>query len=214
MTQLIMIRHGQSVANEQNRFAGHSDFDLTELGRRQAELAGEYIYKNFKADAIYASDLKRAYNTAVPAAKLFDLPIIKRTGLREIYAGKWETLRFDEILEKYSEDFSVWKNNFSFARCTEGESIEELYNRCCSEILSIAAENDGKSVVIATHATPIRVFNTLALGHGYEHTGDISFVVNASINVFEVDNEKGSNIKIVKTNITEHLNELITTLNV
>lgn len=211
MTQVIMIRHGQSVANEQNRFAGHSDFDLTELGRQQAELAGKYIHKNFKVDAIYASDLKRAYNTAVPTAKLFELPIIKSTALREIYAGKWETLMFDEILERYSEDFSVWKNNFSYARCTDGESIEELYNRCCAEILSIASENDGKSVVIATHATPIRVFNTLALGHGYEHTGDISFVVNASINVFEVDNGKPA---IIKTNITEHLNELITTLSI
>jgi len=50
MTRLIIVRHGQSVANEQKRFAGHSNFDLTPLGRKQAELAGEYIFKNFKAE--------------------------------------------------------------------------------------------------------------------------------------------------------------------
>ena len=210
MTRLILIRHGQSVANEQARFAGHSDFDLTDLGRRQAELAGEYIYKNFKVDAIYASDLKRAYNTAVPTSKLFGIPIIPDKGLRELFAGEWETVAISEIEERYSEDFSVWKNDFSHSRCTGGESIEELYNRCCAAILSIAAENDGKTVVIATHATPIRVFNTMALGYGFERTGDIPFVCNASINIFEVNDGK---ITIVKTDISEHVSEVITTLN-
>ncbi len=209
MTQLIMIRHGQSVANEQKRFAGHSDFDLTELGRRQAELAGGYIYKNFKVDAIYASDLKRAYNTAVPTAKLFGLPIIKDTDLREIFAGEWETLEFNEIAERYPDDMSVWRNSFAYARCTGGESISELYDRCCRKILSIAAENDGKSVVIATHATPIRVFEAMARGYGYEYTTNIPFVANASINVFGVEDNKPY---VIKSNITEHVEEILTTV--
>ena len=209
MTQIIIIRHGQSVANEQSRFAGHWDSDLTDLGRHQAELAAEYIHKNFKIDAIYASDLKRAYNTAVPTARLFGLPIIKRTGLREIYAGEWESLEISEIQKTYASDFDVWRNNFSYVRCTGGESIEELYDRCCNEILSIAAENEGKTVFIATHATPIRVLNTMALGHTFEYTANIDFVANASINIFGVENNKPYEIK---TNIVDHLNGLVTTL--
>lgn len=204
-----MIRHGQSVANKEKRFAGHSDFDLTELGRRQAELAGEYIYKNFKVDAIYASDLKRAYNTAVPASKLFSLPIIKNEGLREIYAGVWEGLEFDVINERYPDDIAVWRDDFAHSRCTGGESIAELYDRSCREILSIAAENDGKSVVIATHATPIRVFEAMARGYGYEYTTNIPFVANASINVFGVEDNKPY---VIKSNITEHVQDILTTI--
>ena len=211
MTQIIIVRHGQSVANEQSRFAGHSDFDLTDLGRHQAELVAEYVHKNFKIDAIYASDLKRAYNTAVPTAKIFNLPIIKRTGLREIYAGKWESLEFSEIQKKYESDLDVWRNDFSYARCTGGESVAELYDRCCKEILSIAEENEGKTVFIATHATPIRVLNTMALGHTFEHTANIDFVANASINIFGVKNNTPYEIK---TNITEHLDGLVTTLKI
>ena len=209
MTTLILVRHGQSVANAQHRFAGHSNFDLTEVGKEQARLAGEYISKNFKLDAIYASDLKRAYHTALPTSTLTGIEVQKREGLREIFAGEWETLTVDEIDEQYTEDFAVWKNDFSNARCTDGESVAEVYDRVCREILSIAAENDGKCVMIATHATPIRVFETLSLGLGAEHVGDISFCKNASINIFKVEDGVPS---IIKTNITEHTDAYMATL--
>lgn len=209
MTQLIMIRHGESVANEQKRFAGHSDFDLTDLGRRQAELAAQYIHDNFKVDAVYSSDLKRAYRTALPTARLFGLEVHKRVGLREIFAGEWETLKISEIDEQYPEDFAVWKNNFSYVRCTGGESVFELYDRCCAEILSIAAENDGKTVVIATHATPIRVFDCMAQGVPKERISDVDFIPNASLCVFGV--EKGKPY-VIKREITEHLEGFVTSL--
>lgn len=202
MTKLILIRHGQSMANATERFAGHSDFDLSDLGRHQAELAADYIVKNFKIDAIYASDLLRAYNTAVPASKLLGLPITPRKGLREIFAGKWESMRFDEIQKTYTEDFDTWKNDFSNARCTEGESVAELYARVCREVLAIAAENDGKCVLIATHATPIRVFETMSRGLSADHVAEVDFVCNASINVFNVDDGVPS---VDTLNITDHL---------
>ena len=202
MTKLILIRHGQSVANAQQRFAGHSDFDLTELGRKQAALAAKYIAENFKVDAIYASDLLRAYNTAVPSSELLGIPIQKCEGLREVYAGKWESMTFADIEETFKEDFGVWRNNFSYARCTGGESIFELYDRVCSQILSIAKENDGKCVLIATHATPIRVFETMSRGLDAKHVGDINFVCNASINIFNVEDGMPS---VDTLNITDHL---------
>ncbi len=202
MTRLILVRHGQSVANEQNRFAGHSNFDLTSLGKKQAELAGEYIFKNFKADAIYASDLKRAYHTSLPAAMRFGLVSVKNTALREIFAGEWETLTIDEINEQYTEDFAVWKSDIGASRCTDGESVAELYARVCPELLRIAAENDGKTVLIFTHATPIRVFECMSNGKGAEFASRIEFVKNASINIFDVENGKPT---LIKKNIVDHL---------
>lgn len=207
MTKLILIRHGQSMANATNRFAGHSDFDLSDLGRHQAELAAEYIAKHFKIDAIYASDLLRAYNTAVPSSRLLGLPIEPRKGLREIFAGKWESMSFEDIQKTYTADFDTWKNDFSNARCTGGESVSELYGRVCAEVLSIAAENDGKCVLIATHATPIRVFETMARGLSAAHVGEVKFVCNASINVFNVD---GGVPSVDTLNITDHLEGNVT----
>ena len=100
MTRLIITRHGQSIANAECRFAGHSDFDLSPIGHTQAALAAEYISKTFKIDCIYSSDLLRAYNTALPTAKALGLEVIKTQELREIYVGKWEGHTTDEIAEK------------------------------------------------------------------------------------------------------------------
>ncbi len=63
MTKLILIRHGESVANRNHIFVGHTDVELEEKGVKQAELTAQYVYENFKVDKVYASDLKRAYET-------------------------------------------------------------------------------------------------------------------------------------------------------
>ena len=129
MTRLIITRHGQSIANAQFRFAGHSDFDLSDVGHAQAELAAEYISKKFKIDYIYSSDLLRAYNTARPIAEKLNMDIIATQRFREIRAGLWEGLTFAEIAEKFPMEYGVWKDNFSMAKCPEGESAEEVYKR-------------------------------------------------------------------------------------
>ena len=97
-TTVIMVRHGESESNKENIFTGQMNTELTELGLRQAELAAEAL-KNVHIDRIYASDLTRAYNTGLPIAKSHGLMIEKNENLREIFAGDWEGLGFDEIKE-------------------------------------------------------------------------------------------------------------------
>ncbi len=204
MTRIIMIRHGQSLANAQSRFAGHSDFDLSELGKQQAELAAKYLYEREPLDAIYASDLLRAHNTAVPFSKLYGLPITDREGLRELFAGDWEGRTIDEIKELYTEDFRVWREDFSNARCSGGESVAEMYERMTAEVLRIARENEGKRILLATHATPIRVIEAFSRGLSADRVHEVPFVRNSAMNIFEYD---GKALRSVQTNITEHLDD-------
>lgn len=199
-----MIRHGQSEANASHRFAGHSNFDLTDLGKKQAELAAEYLYKREKLDAVYSSDLLRAHNTALPFSRLYGLPVNDRKSLRELYAGAWEGMVFDDINEKYPEDFRVWREDFSNARCTGGESVAELYQRIVPAVKEIAEENIGKTILIATHATPIRAIEAYANGFGADEMGKVSFVKNASLNVFEYSRSDGKIIPL-ETNSVRHL---------
>ena len=63
MTKFILIRHGNSMANTLRNFAGHTDAELSPVGEKQIKLTAEYVAKNYKVDKIYASDLKRAFNT-------------------------------------------------------------------------------------------------------------------------------------------------------
>ena len=206
MTRVIIARHGQSEANANFIFAGHSDFPLTDFGREQARLIAEYLAKNEKIDKIYSSDLKRAYGTALPTSELLGIPIIKETGLREIYAGLWEAQPTDYIAENFPDDFNCWRDNYSKVRCTGGESIPEVYERIVPCICSIAKENDGKTVFIATHATVLRSFNAYAMGLKADETANSPAALNAALAIYTMDGERVIDSKF---NITEHLGDMI-----
>ena len=210
MTQLLVIRHGESVANQEDKFAGFSDFDLTARGRKQAELAAEYIKKKFTVNAVYASDLLRAYNTALPTARAFGLEVNKSEALREIYAGVWESMPYTEITEKYGDAFSLWFTDYRNAYCTEGETVKQLSERVQREVRKIVEAHDGETIVIASHATPVWAIRELAQENNEEYTNK-SLVANASISILRY--EDGQFFE-VRPNITEHLGELATFLTV
>ena len=204
MTKLIFIRHGQSEANEQNRFAGQTNVPLTELGKAQAKCAAEYITKREKIDKIYSSDLQRAHNTALPVSELTGIPIIDAKELREICAGIWEGRLANEIEVEYKEEFHTWRNDYSNARLPGGESIQEVYERVVPFVKKIAKENDGLTLLFASHASPIRAVDCNAQGWGWQRMSDVPFVKNSAISIFEYD-EKDDTLRMIERNLTEHL---------
>ena len=208
MTRIIIIRHGQSEANQKDVFAGHSDFDLTALGRDQARAAAEYLYKTEKIDAIYSSDLKRAFHTASPISEIFSIPAVADIGLREMFAGKWESLTFTEIAENYPNDFAVWKSDYSKARPTGGESAAEVYRRIVPHITELARAYDGKTLLISTHATVLRAFTAYSMGYFAEESGKVPFSRNASINIFEYDQSTDTATAIAR-DLTDHLGDMV-----
>ena len=209
MTTLILVRHGESEANRQGIFAGHFDADLQDRGLEQAKKTAEYICQNYSLDVAYASDLKRAFKTGKCIADLAGIEITPDRNLREIRAGKWDGMRFDDIVERYSKDYSVWLNDIGSARATEGESVKELADRVMAEIRKIAEENDGKTVLIATHATPIRAMQSLVTTGGIEKMKDIPWVSNASVSVLEFD---GGEWRYTAISEDKHLEALKTEL--
>ena len=180
---VYFIRHGQSVGNRDQIFLGHTDMPLSELGREQARLAGEYIKKTgIVPDAVYASPLSRAYETAVLASGC--AAPIPSDDLREIYAGVWEGMHYDEIIEKYNDDFSVWFTDLGNAKPTGGESVLALSERVVNEILRIAAENEGKTVLIGSHATPVRMLEAYARGLSISEAHTVPWAPNASLSAY------------------------------
>ena len=209
MTELFFVRHGQSKANLEHIFAGAYDSPLSELGEKQAEKNAEFFSENIKPDVVYASTLIRAYNTGNAVAKACGIPIIKNESLREIYAGKWEGLSFEKVASEYSKEFSVWMNDLGNAVCTDGESVAELQKRVFEAVINIAKENDGKKVVIATHATPIRVmeciFNKLPL----TDVINIPWVTNASVTHVKY---KDGEWEVVSRSYDDHLDGMTSSL--
>ena len=204
-TEIIIIRHGESLGNSKRIMLGLTDLDMSERGYLQAEACAEFLL-NERIDAVYSSDLKRAYNTAVPTARAFGLEVQGRKALREIYAGIWEAIPFSDVINNYAADFALWRDDFPSAYCPEGETVAELSKRVCDEVKRICEAHDGETVVIATHASPVR---TIQIAATSGDASDVAFVANASINLFTYENGK---LSIKQLNITDHLGDLITEL--
>ena len=179
-TIVYLLRHGQSQGNAVHRFLGQSDWDLTELGDQQADCAAQAT-RNLPLDKLYSSDLCRAWHTTEPVAAIHGLPIHPAPGLREISAGLWETHPFEELIETYPEDYRRWRTDIAHACPTGGESTAQLYERVFDELNRIEAESRGLTVLVGTHATPIRMLMA-RIGHGrLEAANEITWVPNASL---------------------------------
>ena len=188
-TKIIIQRHGESEGNANHLYLGHTDLPLTEKGREQARLAADSL-KDEKIDVIYSSDLKRAYQTAEPHAALRGLTVNTSEQLREVFAGDWDGLSSDEILTKYSEEFFSRRTYRDFVY-PGGESIQQLSLRMYNEIMKIAKENDGKTILIVSHSAAIRSFWYYFCGYTTENTLDsVKFMVNSSYSIFYYEDGK------------------------
>lgn len=200
MTKLLLIRHGNSLANTQGVFAGATDSPLTELGHRQAEKTARYIAAHYPVDAVYASDLQRAFDTGKAVADQFGLSVNATKAMREIFAGAWEGQSFDALDLRHS--YYIWKTDIGNAVCDGGESVSQLQKRIVAEVTRIARENPEKTVVIATHATPVRVLQCFCEGKTLDEMKNIPWVSNASVT--EVCYENG-NLSLVRVGYDAHL---------
>lgn len=209
MTKLLIIRHGQSQANLDGIFVGHVDSPLSDLGKQQAEITADYIVSTYQVDAVYASDLERAFYTGKTVADRLGLPVTAKQGMREIFAGDWETVKFDTLSTEYGEPYQLWLRDIGLAQCPNGESTAQLQSRIVATLTEIAEENEGKTVVVATHATPIRTFMHHCSGLPLSEMKNIPWVSNASVTVVEYENGA---FTIVTPGYDAHLGDLRTAL--
>ena len=207
-TRLIFIRHGFSEYNKEGLFTGQADVALTEIGLKQAERAAEYV-DAMQIDCIYASPLSRAYETGLAVARKKHLQIIVEPGLSEINGGDWHGKAYAEMKEIDSVQQKLWTEDMIHCQCPNGESVREFAARVYDTVTKIATEHEGKTVCIATHATPIRVITCYALGFDTEYIQHVPWTPNASINI--IDYENGV-FRFVERDITEHLVDLKTNL--
>lgn len=187
MTTLLIIRHGQSVSNIRGVFTGHLNLELTQQGQEQAICTARYILDNYKVDAVYASDLCRAADTGRAVAKPLGLEVVTDPRLREIHAGSWEGRSFDDLTAN-CPGYGVWRTDIGACVTDGGESVAQLSERVLEAFYDIAKANDGKTVVIATHATPIRALQCYCEGGLLAQMKDVPWVTNASVTTVIYEN--------------------------
>jgi probable phosphoglycerate mutase len=153
----VLLRHGQTVWNVENRFQGHTDIPLDETGLAQAERVGRLLAA-LRPDAIVSSDLARATSTAQPLARLTGLVTSLDKDLRERSGGLWEGLTDVEIRERYPRERETWDP-------PEGESREGVAERVARAFRRAAdAIPPGGLAVVVSHGAAIRLGIERVLG--------------------------------------------------
>ena len=142
-TRVLLVRHGQSEWNASGRWQGQADPPLTNLGRRQAQEASMAVGA---VDAVWASDLHRAAETAITIANGLGVgPVVIDEDLRERDAGEWSGLTRAEIDERFPGYLSEGR------RPPGWESDEVLLGRALRALAKIHAELPGGDVLVVTH---------------------------------------------------------------
>ena len=162
MTNLVLVRHGQSQWNLENRFTGNVDVDLTEHGRAEAKLTGDKLKKkNIPFDAAFTSVLKRAEETLQIILQEIiqpDIKIYRDAALNERSYGQLQGLNKAELAEKYGADqIHTWRRSFD-VRPPGGESLKDTQNRVLpyysDHVLPLLKA--GNNCMIVAHGNSLR----------------------------------------------------------
>jgi alpha-ribazole phosphatase len=161
-TWVYLIRHGEVEGAAEGRFFGHTDVALSAVGLRQVEalsrrLAAEPI------EAVYASDLQRARQSAAPLAAGRLGPVIL-PALREVAMGRWEGLTFRQIHERDPDALRDWLADPRTFAFPGGESLEDLRARVVPALGAILARHPGGRLAVVAHGGSNRVVVAEALG--------------------------------------------------
>ncbi len=203
MLRLFLVRHGQSVWNDEKRIQGQQDIPLGDEGRKQAIALGER-FKGRQFQACFSSPLKRATETAelILKASGNSTPIITLLELMERNFGDWEGKSIDDLQLLFPNDFSQWLAAHQIPAPPNGESMDELMKRVERGLDQILAVKEG-NVLVVGHSGSIKaaicIFFRLPLSSFVRMRID-----NASLTILEI--EDGRN-RLVQFNDTCHLHE-------
>ncbi|TLQ45957.1 histidine phosphatase family protein [Streptomyces marianii] len=174
--RIVLWRHGQTAWNLERRFQGSTDIELTETGVNQARRSARLL-ASLKPDAIISSDLRRAARTADQLASITGHEVTHDSSLRETYAGVWQGLTHEEIVERHGEEYAAWKRGEPVRR-GGGELETEVADRASPVVLRHADKlPDGGTLVVVSHGGTIRTTIGRLLGleaHHWEGLGGLS----------------------------------------
>jgi len=202
LLRLLLVRHGETAWNATGRFQGQMDTDLNGAGQRQAVAVAERLASE-EIHAIYASDLRRAHDTAVAIAARHPVAVQADPRLREIDFGAWQGLTYAQMQEQDPEGLAAW-NADRENRCPPGgESLSQVAQRLSLLLDEIRLQHVDQTVVLVSHGGTVRLVLCHLLGHPLSAYWQ-----------FEVDNTAIAEIELqdrgpvlIRWNDTHHLTD-------
>lgn len=207
MGTLLLIRHGETLWNQQARYQGQMNIELSDRGCEQAEAIANRL-SNVPIHAIYTSDLDRARQTADRVGTFHSAKTIVDPRLRETHFGEWEGLTRDEIRNKYPEAFSQRYSIEGQMQIPGAEAAASVQKRMLAALQEIALRHQGETAAVISHGGAMRLVFTHLLGLDIAEAYRIR-MYNTSISELETDPCADSSdefrAKVVRINDISHL---------
>jgi probable phosphoglycerate mutase len=186
----VLWRHGQTTWNVEHRFQGQTDIPLDETGEAQAEYTARRL-ATLRPNAIVASDLSRAQQTAAPLGRLTGLTVRPDKDLRERFGGDWEGLSDEEIRERYPAERATWNP-------PNGEPTAVVADRVAAACTRIADSlGEGQLAVVVSHGAALRLGIERILGLPAQGVSVLGALANCSWSVLEL---RGTHWRLLEYN--------------
>jgi len=199
MTEIILVRHGETEWNAGKIYRGRVDINLNKLGIKQAGLLGEYL-SNTKLDAIYSSPLRRALDTANIIAQHQRIGAHVTGDLIDLSYGEWQGLSEQKVRKSYPDLHDEWLTNPHRVRMPSGESLADVRERGIKVINEVTPKYKG-TVALVSHRVVNKVLICFLLGLDNSHFWNIKQDL-AGITTFSYE---GGRFILTKHNDTSHL---------
>jgi len=162
-TWVYLARHGEVLHAAEGRFFGHTDITLSPAGLAQVATLGERLGAE-PIEAVYASDLLRAQQSAAPLAAARGTSVVTVPPLREMAMGRWEGLTFAEIHAREPELCDRWLADPFAMPFPEGEGLADLRARAVPALRRVVERHAGRRIAVIAHGGTNRVILAEALG--------------------------------------------------
>ncbi len=183
VTEVLLIRHGETKWNREGRMQGHLDIPLSREGVAQAmRVAERFAGEPF--DVLVSSDLRRAFQTAQRIADRTGRPVRVDARLRERNLGVLQALTRDESARRIPEVFQRYESGEADFEIPGGESQRAFFGRVIGALTEIAREHPGRRVVVVSHGGVLDALYRHASGEGPEGPRAVR-LLNASVNEFQ-----------------------------
>lgn len=204
MTEILLIRHGETAWNFEARLQGHLDIALNPNGVAQAQLLAQALHAE-PLDAIIASDLQRARQTAEAIAATRGMTVTIDSALRERCFGAFEGLLYDEIEVHFPQAYQQWKAREVDARYPSGkhqaETLREFSARSLRSVIGHAQRHRGQRIAIVTHGGVLDCLYRAARDIDLARARDFD-IRNTAVNRFSWD---GTILKLTRWGDVSHL---------
>lgn len=171
MTEIILVRHGETEWNVAEIFRGRADIELNKTGVKQAELLAAYLSK-IKVAAIYSSPLKRALTTAEIIAGYHHTRVNIAHGLIDFNYGKWQGLSHQKVKNTDRELYQAWISHPDRVKMPAGESLDDVRQRAEDVVTGITSGDTG-TVILVSHRVVNKVLICALLGLDNSHFWNI-----------------------------------------